>query len=155
LYRVAVSYVRSEVTAEDVVDGVFARVWERRDALQPETRLGVYLLVAVRRAALDVVRHGATVRRLVVSRGDEVPGMGSAPGLADAMAEHDEVIALVWRAIDALPERARLVMMLRWREQWDWPRVAEALGVSVAAAQMQHTRALKTLREQLPRYLGE
>jgi RNA polymerase sigma factor (sigma-70 family) len=81
--------------------------------------------------------------------------MGSEPEPIDVRVEHEEVLTLVWRAIDTLPERARLVMMLRWQEHWEWPQIAEALGVSVPAAQMQHARALKVLREQLPKYLGQ
>jgi RNA polymerase sigma-70 factor (ECF subfamily) len=157
LRAVAFGYVRSDVLAEEIVDSAFARAWERRGALAVDTRLSVYLFVAVRHAALNHVKRDAMARRrLALASTNEIPpGMGRAPAGPDVDVEHAEVIAAVWRAIETLPERTQAILALRWREQRDWPEIALQLGMSQGAVQMQHSRALKVLRKRLASVLGE
>jgi RNA polymerase sigma-70 factor (ECF subfamily) len=157
LHAVAMSYVASPVIAEDIVDGAFERMWERHELLAPETRLAVYLFVSVRNASLDRLKHEAMAqRRLRQSVVADAPlGMGAAPERVDLHVEQDDVVATIWQAIESLSERARAIMVLRWREQREWAEIADALGMTLAAVQMQHSRALKQLRERLPEYLRE
>jgi RNA polymerase sigma-70 factor (ECF subfamily) len=157
LHGVAMSYVPSAIVAEEIVDGAFARLWERHALLNETTKLAVYLFVLVRNASLDRVKHESVARRQLEQMPalDAPPGMGKAPALPDHNIEQDNVAAAIWRAIESLPERARAIMVLRWREQHDWDEIAEALGLTSAAVQMQHSRALKQLRERLPGYLRE
>jgi RNA polymerase sigma-70 factor (ECF subfamily) len=156
LYDVARRFVGSDVVAEEIVDGAFERVWERRSSLAPDTTLAVLLFVAVRNAALNTVKHDAVVERglRLMASTETTPGMGMPPERADLMVEHEELIASVWRAIDGLRDPARAILTLRWREQLEWPAIAAALGMSLAAVQMQHSRALKALRLNLPQYFG-
>jgi RNA polymerase sigma factor (sigma-70 family) len=155
LRGVALRFVASELAAEEIVDGAFARAWESRNSFAPDTTLAVFLFVAVRNAALNHVKHDAIVeRQLGRVAADHAPGMGAPPAQADVALEQQELVEAVWRAVGALPERARLVITLRWRDQLDWPAVAAAMGTSLAAVQMQHSRALKMLRTQLPGYFA-
>jgi RNA polymerase sigma-70 factor (ECF subfamily) len=125
--------------------------------LTAETTLAVYLFVAVRNASLDRIKHDRVVQRQLdgTDSFDTPPGMGATPALPDRHIEQQDVTAAVWRAVETLPERARAIMVLRWREQQDWNAIAAALGMTVTAAQVQHTRALKQLREWLPGYLRD
>ncbi len=71
---------------------------------------------------------------------------------AHDLVEERERHQLLEQALGAVPDRYRLVLVLRWQQQLGWAEIAEALGVSPAAATMLHTRALKCLRDRLPEY---
>jgi len=53
------------------------------------------------------------------------------------------------RFVEALGDDG-LVLLLRWRYALDYDAIARTLGVSVAAAQRRHSRALERLRATLP-----
>jgi len=50
-------------------------------------------------------------------------------------------------AIEALPERCRLVMQLRWEEQLSHAEIADVLGISVKGVERQLSRGLQFLRD--------
>ena len=52
LFLFAYGYVMDEMEAEDIVSGVFSRVWEKRKKLPPEEELKPYLYASVKYACL-------------------------------------------------------------------------------------------------------
>jgi RNA polymerase sigma factor (sigma-70 family) len=59
---------------------------------------------------------------------------------------HDEL----WRVVEALPPKARAVVVLRYYEQMSAVEVADALGIPVGTVKSQCNRALSALRERVP-----
>ena len=49
----------------------------------------------------------------------------------------------------ALPERRRMVVVLRWQHQMSHTEIANVLGISVKTVEVQMGRALASLRKQL------
>ncbi|HXC25796.1 MAG TPA: sigma-70 family RNA polymerase sigma factor [Gemmatimonadaceae bacterium] len=157
LYASALSYLGSEVAAEELLETIFSRVWERHAELELQSSLAAYLFSAVRNGAINMVKKSAFAdrRQRILAATEEYPGVGIPPEGPAEYTEREDVRTALWRVIDALPERMRAILTLRWREQLDWPEIAAAMEMSSAAVQMTHSRALKRLREQLPRYFGE
>ncbi len=154
LCQFAYAYVHEESAAKDAVADVFADLWARRGQWVVRTTVEAYLYAAVRNRACTLrrnaerrARHHAVLARDAASvpRGPAVRG-------AHDLVEERERHQLLEQALGAVPDRYRLVLVLRWQQQLGWVEIAEALGVSPAAATMLHTRALKCLRERLPEY---
>jgi RNA polymerase sigma-70 factor (ECF subfamily) len=150
LCRFADHYLRDRGAAEDLVQDLFAALW--MDAALREVRGSVraYLFSAVRNRALNVRK-----RRLVEREwqrhesAPEVRELHRAPARPDdllAGAERDQRLA---GAIAALPERCRLVMQLRWRDELSYAEIASILGISVKGVEIQLSRGLHALRERL------
>jgi hypothetical protein len=59
----AMSYVRSRETAEELVQTVFLRLWEKRESLRPATGVAAYLFAACRNGSLDHLKHRRVVER--------------------------------------------------------------------------------------------
>lgn len=157
LYDFAYRYVRSRETAEELVQDVFFRLWERRSSL-PATKgedeistTRAYLYRAVRNAALSWIRHARVEYRLALRTDPttEPPGMGSAPPSADATMQQDEIRQRLRRAVAALPEPYRDVLVLRSEHQLSYPEIAAVLQVSLKTVESRVTRAFRTLRETL------
>ena len=154
LVRFAVQYVGQDA-AEDVVDEVFASLWANRQSVTPRSTLDAYLFGAVRHRAISVYRQSKRHSRSntpILAEG-EFWGMGIPADAPDTVVASDNVRELMWRTIAELPARQREILMLRWQGELGWDAIAHTLGSTSAAVQMQHSRALKTLRQQLARYL--
>lgn len=157
LYNLAYLYVRSRETAEELVQDVFCRMWERRATLpEPTSDRGieavlVYLYRAVRNSALNWLRHQRVETRLslMVNEDLQSPAMGAGPVSADAAVQSEEVRTLIVRAVARLPEPYREVLALRLDHQMSHSEIAALLQIPLKTVESRVTRAFRTLREAL------
>ena len=151
----AAALTRSPEMAEEVVQDVFAALWLRRARWEVHGgSVRGYLYGAVRNGAASRGRHSLVEKRWFARfAGDPAEeGSASAPDpLAEVAA--GEISERVRRAVDALPERARVAVTLRWMHGLRNAEIAEAMGISVKGVEVQITRALKALRESLADHL--
>lgn len=153
----AEGYVRSPDDAEEVVEEVFVRLWERREHLDVRVSVKAYLYSATKNQALNHLRRAATEERWVerVSRSGDVPGLGQpAPDIVEALYATDLARA-VDEAIPQLSERCRQVFLLHRRHGLTYAEIAEALGISPKTVENHLGRALKELRSLLARFLAD
>lgn len=156
LWRYARAITKSSETAEEVVDDVFAWLWDHRDTWHPPTTIRAYLFRAVRNRALNAVASVKSVMRIEDAAAlEEMPvAMGQGPARQDDLMETHEIDAAIQAVLDALPAQARAVVAFRWQQGMSWEEVAEATGLSADAARMKHARALHILRARLPHLRG-
>jgi len=147
-------YVGAPDLAEELVESVFARIWEQRLGWEVRGSLTAYLYAAVRHRALDHRRHEAIEGRMRerTQREGLVPGMSQRREHPDRRCELDELTVAVGRAIERLPERCGLVFTLRWQHELSYAEIAATLGIATKTVENQMNRALKALREQLQPY---
>jgi RNA polymerase sigma-70 factor (ECF subfamily) len=147
MWDVAYRYVRDESAAEDAVQDVFRMVWERRASLSVTGTLATYLFGAVRHRALNMLRHLGVARRAAETFSEtDVPGLGGALQAPDAETAIADLDAQVLRYINALPERTRTLVMLRWKHGLSYAEIAAALGMSGDAAKKLGQRVHAVLR---------
>jgi RNA polymerase sigma-70 factor, ECF subfamily len=147
----ALRYTHDRALAEELVQDLFADLWTRRATWAP--RAGserAYLLAAVRNRALNL-RKRQTVERDWEQHesAPDVRELHPRPARADQLLETAELEQQVRAALESLPERCRLVMHLRWREQLSYAEIADVMGISVKGVENQLSRGLKALREKL------
>jgi RNA polymerase sigma-70 factor (ECF subfamily) len=142
LLTLAHAMLGARAEAEDVVQDVLLRVWMSRDTWTPGGPVRAYLAAAVRRRAVDVLRH-----RQVEAR--NAPGVILRQTLEVAADSNED--ATLWAAVAALDLRWREAITLRYVNQLGYADVGRALGVSADAARMVVKRAVDALRERLAR----
>jgi len=59
------------------------------------------------------------------------------------------------RMVDTLPEKARMVVILRYQEDLEPAEIARALGMPINTVKSHLRRSLALLRDKLSRTLGE
>lgn len=151
LLRFAYGYVHSKAVAEDIVADVFLIIWSRRALWEPKHGVRAYLYTSVQRRALNHQRAEKRADRwhhAAVADGGLLAG--SPPG-ADAIEEafYDKtlgIMAILAHAIAALPEEARRIAELRWRDGMAPTEIANILGINRAAVDNRLSRLLKRLR---------
>jgi RNA polymerase sigma-70 factor, ECF subfamily len=150
LCEVVDTYVRSQAVAEEIVQDVFFIVWMRREKL-PSAGLRAYLFTAARNRALIHLRHRSVVRRwsLWVDSRPDVAGVAPAAPSADVALGDQERRSALRAAIDRLPPRARLALVLQQDHHMSLKEIASAMGISVKGVEKLLSTAKTRLRELL------
>ena len=143
-------YLHDSATAEDLVQELFANLWAARARLHVHGSVRAYLFTAVRNRALNLRKHQLLERDW--ERDEALPDvrvLHRAPMVPDEQLEASEANARLHTAIESLPERCRLVMQLRWREQMSYAEIAAVIGISTKGVEIQLSRGLQALRQRL------
>ena len=148
LCRFANRYLHDRAAAEDLVQDVFASLWAARLRLEVRGSLRSYLFGAVRNRALNVRKHQLVERDWELDEAlPDVRALHRAPPRPDDLLDDVERRDRLRAAVEALPERCRLVMQLRWEEQLTHAEIAEVMGISVKGVERQLARGLRVLRD--------
>jgi RNA polymerase sigma factor (sigma-70 family) len=106
-----------------------------------------YLFAAVRNRALNLRKRQAVERDWEEDEAiTDVRDLHQSPEQADEALDRADLRARLDAALDSLPERCRLVMHLRWREQMRHAEIAAMMGISVKGVEIQLARGLRTIR---------
>jgi RNA polymerase sigma-19 factor, ECF subfamily len=147
LCRYVAQYLGSRDAAEDVVQGVFARIWEAR-AHWVVGDLQHYLYAAVRRRAIGQFRRAAVRRRAAPLLAFEGAGP-TAVTPADAEFEAQELRRRLERALATLPPRTRAAFVLSRGQGLSYREVASRMAISPKTIGVHISRALTVLRKAL------
>ena len=154
LCEVVDSYVRSQAIAEEIVQDLFFVLWMKRESLPVRDSLRGYLFTAARNRALHHLRHQTVVRRLaLLIRSPDANAMGlvRSPSTPVETLEADESERALRMAIDAIPPRSRLALVLRADHGMTNSEIAMAMGISVKGVEKLMATALRHLRAQIGR----
>ncbi len=136
---------------DEIIADVFLSIWNRRDSWNPRISIAAYLFRAVRNRARNISRDAHTATRYLHRAAQEsVPGMGEHSIPADEAIDITDRESQLWKTIETMPERPRLLLNLRWRAGLPPAEVASALGISVTAVNTGLSRAIQMLRKLLP-----
>jgi RNA polymerase sigma-70 factor (ECF subfamily) len=148
LCEVADSYVQSQAVAEEIVQDLLFAIWMKRDQLPNVDSLQAYLFTAARNRCLHHLRHRAIVQRWTSWAGpkSDVAGVAASPPPADEALEADERRARIRGAIDRLPPRARLALVLQRDHDMSHAEIAEAMDISLKGVEKLLATAKQKLR---------
>ena len=139
-FRVAYSVLRHRQDAEDVAQDVLVRAHRRFATLRDPTRYRAWIVRMTWRLAMDHRRGDARRRQR------ELAHTQLAPTEESQLASRDRAL---WTAIDALPEKLRLVIVLASVEGHDVDEVARLVGAPPGTVKSRLFTARKRLKELL------
>lgn len=148
LCEFATRYVREAALAEELVQDLFADLWAKRSTWDIRESVRAYLFAAARHRSLNLRKRQAMESDWEQDQAsDDIHVLHPVPEMADAALERADLRAHLDAALEALPERCRLVMHLRWREQMRYAEIAAVMGISVKGVEIQLARGLAALRQ--------
>ncbi|HLZ91049.1 MAG TPA: sigma-70 family RNA polymerase sigma factor [Candidatus Acidoferrum sp.] len=150
-YRVARGVLRNDADAEDVAQDALLRAYRRFDRLRDAQRFRGWLVRIVFRLALDRARSAK--RRELRETEWARPARRPAPATAEELAASGEFQAHFDRALDALPEKLRLVLLLAAMEGHTLEEVADMLGLPIGTVKSRLFVGRKKLAEKLQCYV--
>jgi RNA polymerase sigma-70 factor (ECF subfamily) len=150
LYRM----VRDRATAEDLAQEAFLRVFRARKTYSPGAKFTTWLFRIATNLALNSLRDGRHRQREVALDGAEEgqrPALelaDAAPGADDRLIDRDRARA-IREAVEALPEKQRVAVLLHKYQDLGYDEIARILGCSESALKSLLFRAYETLRVRL------
>jgi RNA polymerase sigma-70 factor (ECF subfamily) len=144
--------------AEDIAQQVFIRVWKSAVRYEPQAKFTTWLFTITRNLVFNEVRRRQRKPTVSMQEREETTHrvvedvQGSSP---DEELLRSEMEAAIDRAIEALPEKQRLAVVLRRYEEMPYEEIGVVLSMSVPAVKSLLFRARAQLKETLQRYLDQ
>lgn len=150
LHAYAFTILKDEDEAEEIVQQVFFKLWERSENLSLQGTITAYLYRAVHNESLNYLKHQKVkanhqlyVAYSMKSQADHAPGKMMSKELAHHFHE----------ALNELPEQCRTVFQLSRFEEMKYREIADKLDISVKTVENHMGKALKLLRTKLVDFL--
>lgn len=143
LCRYAFTLLRDTDEAEDTVQSIFLKLWEKRTSLDIRQNVQAYLYRSVYNQCLNQIEHRSVVRK----HNEHVAHAISHATEPDTFP--DELETKIRNVIEALPTQCRTIFMMSRYDELKYPEIASKLNISVNTIQNQVCKALKILREEL------
>lgn len=156
LYRLARSIVRDDGVAEDVVQEAYMKAFSHLESFRGESSLATWLSRIAINEALQSLRHRHAAVELEARTEAEIiqfPSTARSEDPERTMAQR-EILHLVERATDNLPEEFRLVFVTRVIEGMSVQDTADILGIRSETVKTRLHRARRLIREQLDKQIG-
>ncbi|WP_326981184.1 sigma-70 family RNA polymerase sigma factor [Chryseobacterium sp. MYb264] len=140
MYRFAKRFVMSSDEAEDVVQDLMIKFWQKKEELEQFGNLKSYALKAVRNECLNRLKHHDVKQ-----------------GFADLQLHRSELYSMevnnlkehIVGFINQLPEKQKLVIHLKDVEEYDVSEIAEMMEMEENAVRVNLMRARQKVKEQI------
>ena len=146
----AVQYLKDDSSAEEIVQDVFLKIWEKRNSIRIETSVKNYLFRSVRNTCLNLIQHEKIKNQHV----DDTQKRFKQEIDPDKYYLEIDLVKKIEESIDSLPEKRREIFRLCKEDGLKYKEIADRLNISVKTVEAQMGLALKTLREKLKNYRG-
>jgi RNA polymerase sigma-70 factor, ECF subfamily len=150
LYAYAFTLLKDNMAAEEMVQNVFLKLWERSEGLTISGSIAAYLYRAVHNESLNHLKH------LKVRSGHQLHVSHLAGHDNDSAAKRlhlKELNEHLRQALNNLPEQCRTIFQMSRFEELRYREIADRLGISVKTVENQMGKALKILRSKLVDFL--
>jgi RNA polymerase sigma-70 factor (ECF subfamily) len=150
LLNYANMFLNSTETAEELVQEAFLMIWEKRREVDDSFNIKAYLYKSVHNQALNFIRHQKVVLKHADSEYEN-----SDRFISKAKEPNPFLSQALYKAIDELPQRARLIFQMSRIDGMRHKEIADELSISEKTVEVQVRKARHFLKKKLKRYYDE
>jgi RNA polymerase sigma-70 factor, ECF subfamily len=150
IYQVGLRLFARMDMAADFCHDVFIRIYEKRHTFNPAKPIKPWLF----QVAVNLGRDRLRRRREIPMETEQIPEPAVDPQSENEILA-DETKVQVWQAMAGVAPIYREVLALRFSSDLKVREIADALGISLAAAKVRLCRGLKAFEEAYARGRGE
>lgn len=141
-------YVKDPDDCEEIVQGFFLKIWDKREELEINLSVRNYLFSSIRNRCLNHIKHEKIKQEY---NAEILSNTDNRIDSANFIMEVD-LVKKIDRSIAALPDRRREIFILSREQGLKYREIADQLGISIKTVETQMGQALKELRENLKEY---
>ncbi|HTD39113.1 MAG TPA: RNA polymerase sigma-70 factor [Mucilaginibacter sp.] len=152
LHAYALVMLQDEIMAEEIVQQVFYRIWERKEQFRVHTSVKAFLYKAVYNECLNYLKH----QKHKANHQNHVwyANRNSISNENAAMrVELSELETRLQKAMNELPEQCRTIFYMSRFDELKYREIANQMGLSIKTVEAQMGKALKALRKKLVDFL--
>ncbi|MCC8426467.1 RNA polymerase sigma factor [Mucilaginibacter sp. UR6-11] len=146
LYIHACKRLKSDEEAKDIIQDLFAALWNKRESLQFGTELASYLYAAVRNRILNLAARSGIESRYMGTLKDFT---GTEQVQSDFQIREKQLTQIIEREIGNLPPKMREIFLMSRTQGYSHKEIAEQLNISEHTVRTQVKNALRILRTKL------
>ncbi len=144
----ATKILKNDSAAEEIVQDLFVKLWEKHRMINIQSSLKNYLLRSVKNQCLNYFKHNQIKERYI----GEVKAETENFQLDEQNFTEPGLLQEIEKSINALPEKRRNIFLLSREEGLKYREIAEKLGISIKTVETQMGLAIKTLRVNLKNF---
>jgi RNA polymerase sigma-70 factor (ECF subfamily) len=143
-YRVALSLVRDEDAAQDVVQDAFLKAFKALDGFRGDASFRTWLLTITANEARGALRRRGRRKETALDDAGPVRSEEASPAEVAMISQES---ARARKMLEELPEKQRLSVSLRIDEGLSFREIGEVIGSSEGAARVNYFHGIRRLRE--------
>jgi RNA polymerase sigma factor (sigma-70 family) len=145
LYNYACKLLNNEALADDAIQDLFIKIWNKRAAIGPIEKVKPFFFTSLRRQILNQLR--GIKLKLIKADGIEQPDIEFSQEEIIIKKEDDTGLKeKILQILNTLPERQREVIYLHFFENMPLAQVAEVMAINYQSVQNLKQRALQNMR---------
>lgn len=153
VYNTALSYLQNEQDAEELTQDVFIEIFNSASKFKGDSALSTWMYRITINKSLDAIKFRKRKKRFAVLTSIFKKDDGSAdieipdfihPGIETELKERS---AVLFKALDSLPENQRSAFILSKLENLSYKEISEVLKTTVPAVESLLSRAKQNLRK--------
>lgn len=153
VYNTALSYLQNEQDAEELTQDVFIEIFNSASKFKGDSALSTWIYRITINKSLDAIKFRKRKKRFAVLTSIFKKDDGSAdieipdfihPGIETELKERS---AVLFKALDSLPENQRSAFILSKLENLSYKEISEVLKTTVPAVESLLSRAKQNLRK--------
>jgi RNA polymerase sigma-70 factor, ECF subfamily len=147
VYSIAFHFFRDSGVAEEAAQDVFLQLYLNQGSVTSDSHTVAWLRKTTANRCIDLLRRKKVQSEVQM---DELPEIGRDPGAIDPlMKEH------LWRLIGSLPEKQRMIMILRYGEDMEVDDIAQAMQMPARTVWSHLQRSIALLKNKASRTPGK
>lgn len=151
MFYIAQKYVRSSSLAEDAVQDIFVKLWEKRDSIDDTKSLKGFLFTMLRNHVLNMIRDRK--QEIISATGLEEKNHPRHNQTEDDLI-YKEYHEFVQQGLSELSDREREVFELRTLQGHNNSEVADLLNINIRTVKTHFYNSSKFIREYLRNHAG-
>ncbi|MBD1365985.1 RNA polymerase sigma-70 factor [Mucilaginibacter sp. ZT4R22] len=149
LYRYVYLFTKSKETSEDIVHNVFIKIWEHRTSLNNVNCFKAYLYQCAKNMLLDEIRRNQTREKVLSLLTDGKEETGEE---LESRIIYGDYYRIAQDAINLLPERRKLIVEMRTKEDLSLDEIAQKLHISKFVVKKQLYSGLHFIKAHLQKH---
>ena len=146
VYAFAFRLTKTKDLAEDVVQEVFTKIWEKREQINIDKNFGGYIRQTARNHIYNIWTRVAHDKAMLENMGRHLEHLQTLT--PDELAIR-ELGRMYQQAVDKLPSRQKEVFILRREQELSFEQIADKLGISKNTVKNQMVSALRSIRKDI------